>query len=61
MTAFLSFCFPADLLAQTITYSTPGTTTWTAPAGVTSIQVQAWGAGGGGGGSNGNTGGSGGG
>src|SRR5271170_7345734 len=32
------------------TFSTPGNTTWTCPAGVTSVQVQAWGGGGGSGG-----------
>ncbi|MFN8384345.1 MAG: sortase [Anaerolineales bacterium] len=48
--------------AATDTYSTPGTFTWTAPAGVTSVTVQAWGGGGGGGrasGNNGNKGGGG--
>ena len=30
------------------TYSTAGTYQWTCPAGVTSVQVQCWGAGGGG-------------
>ena len=38
------------LSAQTtLTYSTPGTTTWTVPECVTSITVQVWGGGGGGG------------
>jgi hypothetical protein len=32
------------------TFSTPGNTTWTCPAGVTSVQIQAWGGGGGAGG-----------
>ncbi len=36
----------------TQTYTTTGTSSWTAPAGVTSVTVQAWGAGGAGGGSN---------
>ncbi|MBI3174655.1 MAG: right-handed parallel beta-helix repeat-containing protein, partial [Chloroflexi bacterium] len=31
---------------ETITYSTAGTFTWTAPAGVTSVKVEVWGAGG---------------
>ena len=39
-------------LAQGQTYSTPGNYTWTCPAGVTSVQVEAWGGGGGGGGVN---------
>ncbi len=33
----------------TYTFTTPGTTTWTCPAGVTSIQVECWGGGGAGG------------
>ena len=32
--------------AQTQTFTTPGTTTWTCPPGVTSINVEAWGGGG---------------
>jgi hypothetical protein len=36
----------------TQTYTTTGTSSWTAPAGVTSVTLQAWGAGGAGGGSN---------
>ncbi|MDD2735492.1 MAG: CxxxxCH/CxxCH domain-containing protein [Desulfuromonadaceae bacterium] len=40
---------PAKALAATDTYSTAGTFTWVAPAGVTSVTVQAWGGGGGGG------------
>ena len=35
--------------AQTDTYTTAGTTTWTAPAGVTNVTVQTWGGGGKGG------------
>ncbi|MFM7106188.1 MAG: hypothetical protein ACKOW8_11750 [Flavobacteriales bacterium] len=31
------------------TFSTPGSYTWTCPAGVTTVQVEVWGAGGGGG------------
>ena len=40
-----------NVMAATITftYSTPGTSSWTAPAGVTSVDVEAWGGGGGGG------------
>jgi len=38
----------------TQTFSTPGTSNFTVPAGVTSITVECWGAGGGGGGSNSN-------
>lgn len=36
----------------TVTFSTAGTSTWTAPAGVTSAKVEVWGAGAGGGGGN---------
>lgn len=36
--------------AATDSYTTPGSTTWTAPAGVTSATVEAWGGGGAGGG-----------
>ena len=35
-----------------ITYAAAGTFSWTCPAGITSVDVQAWGGGGGGGGSN---------
>ncbi len=35
--------------AFTVTFSTPGTTTWTVPAGVTSVTVEVWGGGGRGG------------
>jgi hypothetical protein len=38
-----------EALAQTQTYSTPGTYTFTVPAGVTTVTVKAWGGGGGGG------------
>jgi len=39
------------ILAQTtVTFTTPGTTTWTVPPCVTSVTVQVWGGGGGGGG-----------
>lgn len=34
--------------AQTVTFDTPGTTTWTVPAGANLISVEAWGGGGGG-------------
>lgn len=35
--------FAANSLGQTtVTFSTPGTSTWTVPAGVTSITVSAW-------------------
>lgn len=38
-----------ELVEQTPeTFSTPGATTWTCPAGVTSVSVECWGAGGGG-------------
>lgn len=32
--------------ATTETFTTPGDTSWTAPAGVTSVTVEAWGGGG---------------
>lgn len=38
------------LCATTDTFTTPGTTPWVAPAGVTSVDAECWGAGGGGGG-----------
>lgn len=42
---------PSPLAAQsTVTFSSPGNQTWTVPAGVASVQVEAWGGGGGGGG-----------
>lgn len=40
----------ATAVASTSVYRTPGTYTWTPPAGVTSVTIQAWGAGGAGGG-----------
>ena len=40
----------ATLLTTTKTFSTAGTTTWTVPIGVTSVEVKSWGAGGAGGG-----------
>ncbi|WP_395049927.1 T9SS sorting signal type C domain-containing protein [Flavobacterium sp.] len=45
MVLFFSL-FGNTLIAQTQTFTTPGTTTWTCPAGVTSINVEAWGGGG---------------
>lgn len=43
--------FSLILSAQTVvTFSTPGANTWLCPAGVTSVQVECWGAGGAGGG-----------
>ena len=44
---FIFSFFIGGLNAQT-SYTTAGTFTWTCPAGVTSIQVEAWGGGGGG-------------
>ncbi|MFV8380036.1 LamG-like jellyroll fold domain-containing protein [Flavobacterium sp. LB3R33] len=45
----LAFLFITSVgFSQSQTYNTPGTYTFTVPAGVTSITVQAWGAGGGG-------------
>ncbi len=44
---FIFSFFIGGLNAQT-SYSSAGTFTWTCPAGVTSIQVEAWGGGGGG-------------
>ena len=41
--------------ATTVTFTTAGGTTWTAPAGVTAITVEVWGGGGAGGGQNMNT------
>jgi hypothetical protein len=49
--AVLFFAITGFSQTQTVTYSTAGTYTWTAPCGVTSITVQAWGGGGAGGGS----------
>jgi hypothetical protein len=45
---FFLYSGASSVFSQTVTFSTPGTSTWTVPAGVTSITVQAWGAGGGG-------------
>ena len=42
--------FFAGLGESTQTFTTPGTYTWTAPDGITSIEAACWGAGGGGGG-----------
>lgn len=42
------FLLGTSLSAQSVIFSTPGTTTWTVPAGVNLISVEAWGAGGGG-------------
>ena len=47
----LLYAIPGFSQTQTATYNTAGTFTWTAPCGVTSITVQAWGGGGAGGGS----------
>jgi hypothetical protein len=38
--------------SSALTFSTPGTYSWTCPTGITAIQVQCWGAGAGGGGGN---------
>jgi len=47
MFGFIFSFFVGGLNAQT-SYTAAGTYTWTCPAGVTSIQVECWGAGGGG-------------
>ena len=47
MFGFIFSFFIGGLNAQT-SYTTAGTYTWTCPAGVTSVQVECWGAGGGG-------------
>ncbi len=53
--SILWFSLAGTVEAQTtVTFATPGTTSWTAPAGVTSATVQAWGGGGAGGGATGN-------
>lgn len=40
-------CLAGSTFGQTtITYTTPGTVTWTPPAGVTSVTLQMWGGGG---------------
>jgi hypothetical protein len=50
-TVFLVFVFGNSIIAQntTITVTTTGSNSWTVPCGVTSITVEAWGAGGAGG------------
>jgi hypothetical protein len=50
---FLQFKLPQlrpGFGSNTQSFSSPGTTTWTVPAGVTTCEVEVWGAGGGGGG-----------
>ncbi|MBP6091577.1 MAG: fibronectin type III domain-containing protein, partial [Crocinitomicaceae bacterium] len=48
---FLQFLFVGGAWGQNVeTFSTSGTYTWVCPAGVTSVQVEAWGGGGAGGG-----------
>lgn len=49
------FGFVAPVRAVTDQFTTAGTSSWTAPAGATSVTVEAWGAGGTGGGATGNT------
>ena len=49
--AAMLFLTTTGVFAVTETFDTPGTTTWTVPAGVTIITVEAWGGGGAGGGS----------
>ncbi len=46
----LGLVFAKGAFSQTINFTTPGTTTWTVPAGVTSISIYCWGGGGAGGG-----------
>ena len=48
---FLFYTVTGFSQSQTVIYNTTGNKTWTAPCGVTSITVQAWGGGGAGGGS----------
>jgi len=48
--AFLAVLGGVADAATTYTFASPGNSTWTCPAGVTSIQVECWGGGGGGGG-----------
>jgi hypothetical protein len=48
----LSLALPSAVRATTVTFTSSGTTNWVAPAGVTTITVECWGAGGGGGGGN---------
>ena len=45
---FFVFVTEVSNAQTTMTYSTPGTYTWTCPAGVTTVKVECWGAGGGG-------------
>lgn len=54
MTMTLILLFLGGTLSQPVveTFTTPGTSNWTAPSGVTSITVECWGAGGGGGADN---------
>lgn len=49
MLGFLLFAGSSRLLAQTTVTLNPAQTTWACPAGVTSIQIECWGAGGAGG------------
>jgi hypothetical protein len=51
--AFISALLPFSIFAQNLIYTAPGTGTWMAPAGVTSITVECWGGGGAGGGATG--------
>ncbi|MEP7108436.1 MAG: carboxypeptidase-like regulatory domain-containing protein [Ferruginibacter sp.] len=47
--AIFLMCFAGSIFGQTVvTYSTPGTTTWICPVGVTSVTLKLWGGGGGG-------------
>lgn len=48
------FLLPVSLFATTETFLTEGPGSWTCPTGVTSIQIEGWGAGAGGGGSSSN-------
>ena len=58
----LAFLYPFNrTYAVTETFTTAGASSWTAPVGVTSVQVECWGAGGSGGAGNGNNAGGGGG
>lgn len=61
LTMFLSGWFIMPILAQSQSYNTAGSHTFTVPNGVTKINVQLWGAGGGGGANSGNNAGAGGG
>ena len=51
---FLFAFLPSSVLYGQTVFTFPSTTTWTCPAGVTSIQVECWGGGGAGGGARGN-------